>query len=92
MPAAVRYGSIKRFGARYGRRVKHKLGKIEEARKLSTQCPYCHKTSVKRLAMGIWFCGKCKSKFTGKAYTIGEKIVTTKHLMETEEEVKQEAA
>jgi len=63
---------MKRFGARYGRTVKKNFIKIEiEQRKLH-KCPYCNKESVKRLALGIWFCRKCKAKFSGKAYTIAE--------------------
>jgi ribosomal protein L37AE/L43A len=27
---------------------------------------------VKRVAVGIWFCKKCKAKFTGKAYTLAK--------------------
>ena len=89
MPAAVRYGSIKRFGARYGRRTKHKVGKIEEARK-NSKCPYCGKPKVKRKAMGIWHCTKCKSTFAGKAYTVGQKIITVEVPAENPVEVKSE--
>ncbi|GAG16418.1 unnamed protein product, partial [marine sediment metagenome] len=35
--------------------------------------------------VGIWTCGKCGSKFTGKAYSI-KKVITE----ETEEEMKEE--
>ena len=31
---------------------------------------------VNRISKGIWVCKKCKSKFTGKAYTIAEKIIS----------------
>ena len=65
------YGSVKRFGVRYGTKLKGKIGKIEAERRLSTKCPYCHYGKAKRLAAGIWFCQKCKSKFTGRAYSIG---------------------
>jgi len=63
-------GSVKRFGARYGRRVKHKLAKIESTLRGKQSCPYCNASKVKRLSVGIWTCGKCKSKFTGKAYGV----------------------
>ena len=60
--------SVKRFGARYGKRVRDRVADIE---KLGTQkCPYCKANNVKREAMGIWFCNKCDSKFTGKAYKV----------------------
>ncbi|MBU0979981.1 MAG: 50S ribosomal protein L37ae [Nanoarchaeota archaeon] len=68
-------GSAKRFGARYGRRVKHRLAEIEREQRKKHLCPYCRAPKVKRLAVGIWQCGKCKAKFTGKAYSITKKVV-----------------
>ena len=65
-------GSIKRFGARYGRTVKLKLAKIEKEQRKKHKCPYCNSMQVKRVAVGIWFCKKCKAKFTGKAYTLAK--------------------
>jgi large subunit ribosomal protein L37Ae len=76
MPAVTRYGSTKRFGTRYGKKLKDKIGKIEEERRLGNKCPYCHKPKIKRIAAGIWECTKCRSKFAGKAYSIGEKKIT----------------
>jgi len=66
-------GSIKRFGARYGRTVKHRLSKVEKPMRTFQECPYCHAMKVKRLSIGIWECRKCSSKFTGRAYTTSEK-------------------
>lgn len=63
------YGSVKRFGARYGRKLKHKVGKIEAERRKS-MCPYCSSKNIVREAAGIWTCKKCKSKFTGRAYNV----------------------
>jgi len=63
--------TAKRFGARYGRTIKHRLSKIEENLRKKHKCPYCHKSGgIKRIAVGIWFCEKCNTKFTGKAYSI----------------------
>ena len=67
-----KYRSIKRFGSRYGRRLRALVGKIEAAKRNSNKCPYCGKNKACRLAVGIWECSKCDSKFTGKAYTIGK--------------------
>ena len=67
-------GSAKRFGARYGTRTKHMFAKIEKEQRKLHKCPYCSRVQVKRIAMGIWECRKCRSKFTGKAYTIGKPI------------------
>ena len=74
MAKTKKLGSVKRFGARYGRRVKHKLAEIEAVQKGKHVCPYCHAPKVKRVAVGIWKCGKCNAKFTGKAYSIKKEI------------------
>ena len=68
-------GSVKRFGARYGRRVKHKLAEIEAVQKGKHTCPYCRAPKVKRMAAGIWECKKCESKFTGRAYSIRKSVI-----------------
>ena len=70
MAKTSKLGSARRFGARYGRTVKHNLAKVEAAQRASTQCPFCLYDKVKRLAMGIYTCGKCNAKFTGRAYTV----------------------
>lgn len=78
-------GSVKRFGARYGRKLKLKFSKIETEQRKLHKCPYCNKTAVKRVAVGIWNCRKCNAKFTGKAYSVSKKIIT-KEIGETAEE------
>lgn len=88
MPVSERI-SAKQYGVRYGRRLKEKIGKIEQARKLSDTCPYCHYKKVERVAAGIWFCNKCQSKFTGRAYAIGKKV---EEIAEPEEAAKAAAA
>ena len=65
------YGSVKRFGVRYGTKLKGKIAKIEAERKDSTKCPYCSYRKATRVNAGIWYCTKCKNRFTGKAYVIG---------------------
>lgn len=61
-------GSVKRFGPRYGRTVKHKLAKLESEQKKPQVCPYCRRPKAKRLSAGIYHCQKCDTKFTGRAY------------------------
>ena len=70
MAEVKKLGSVRRFGARYGRRVKHKLAKIESVQRGKHKCPYCRSLKVKRLSVGIWHCGRCQAKFAGKAYSI----------------------
>jgi len=69
-----KFGSVKRFGVRYGKRLKDKLADIEEKSKKLGKCPYCKKVGAKRIAVGIWQCRKCGSKFTGNAYYLEEKV------------------
>ena len=68
------HGSVKRFGARYGRKLKLKFSHIEAEQRKLHKCPYCHKIAVKRLVAGIWECRKCDAKFSGKAYSIYNKV------------------
>ena len=68
--ATKKVGSTGRFGSRYGRKTRSKVAKIEKKLKQWHKCPYCKKNRAKRLAIGIWQCKSCDSKFTGKAYTV----------------------
>ena len=95
MAEVERLGSVKRFGSRYGRNVRHKLAKIESVLKGKHKCPYCRNMKVKQLSVGIWQCGKCNAKFTGKAYSlkkiaVEEKEAKPKKVKVAEEEVKEE--
>ena len=78
-----------RFGARYGAKPKHKFAKIEKEQRKKHKCPYCNYVKVKRVAVGIWLCRKCNSKFTGKAYSVSKPIfeeVEVEQIEKTEEE------
>ena len=48
-----------RFGARYGRKAKRQVKKIEENMKKKHVCPKCDRPYVKRVSAGIWECKKC---------------------------------
>ena len=61
-------GSAKRFGARYGRTTRYKIGEIEKVMRNKIKCPYCTKSRVKRIASGIWKCRNCNVTFSGAAY------------------------
>ena len=63
-------GSAKRYGARYGRQLRLKVNNVEKQYKGKNECPYCKKIGTKRQAVGIWFCTKCNTKFSGKAYSM----------------------
>ena len=86
MKTEEKLGSVKRFGARYGRKLKLKFSKIESEQRKLHKCPYCNKVAVKRMAVGIWKCNKCNAKFTGKAYSVTKKIITKgKEIIEEEQ-------
>lgn len=82
-----RTGSTKRFGARYGRRLRQKLGEIESVQRGEHKCPYCHSTKVKRKSAGIWLCNRCNSKFTGRAYSLQKTILAGEKELEEREEI-----
>jgi len=72
--AQLGLGPVKRFGTRYGRTLKHKLAKIEVEQKQRHKCPYCGKLKVSFVSFGVWQCDKCNSRFTARAFTVGEKL------------------
>jgi large subunit ribosomal protein L37Ae len=86
MAETQKLGSVKRFGSRYGRTAKRTFAQIEKSQRSLHKCPYCRKVSVKRLAAGIWKCKRCDAKFTGKAYSISEPVITEEDPLPKEEE------
>ena len=64
--------SAGRFGARYGKKVRYKLVKVEEKQRIKQKCPFCGKLGVKRLSKGIWKCSKCQKKFASDTYYLKE--------------------
>jgi len=60
--------SAGRFGARYGKRARDKLVKVETKQRVKQKCPFCGKLGVKRLSKGIW---QCKRKTCGKKFASG---------------------
>lgn len=61
-------GSTGRYGPRYGTKTKKMVLNIENREKKEKICPYCERPALKRLAAGVWYCRKCKTKFAGGAY------------------------
>lgn len=56
--------SSKRFGSRYGNRIRKN---VDEAESRDYQCPECG-NDLKREAAGIWKCSKCRKKISGGSY------------------------
>ena len=67
-------GSAKRFGVRYGRTTRYKIGQIEKTMRGNIKCPYCAKLKIKRIAAGIWTCRNCHVKFSGAAYALKKEL------------------
>jgi large subunit ribosomal protein L37Ae len=92
--------AVKRFGARYGIKVRDRLSKIEAIIRKKHRCPYCHYNTIKRVSNGIFECKKCLAKFTGKAYmpmkqkiiktTSQEKVMFDDELFTKKEKIKKE--
>jgi large subunit ribosomal protein L37Ae len=70
--ATKRFGSVKRFGPRYGRTLKDRLSVVEQEQKKNHRCPYCTYDRVRQLTVGIFLCTKCGSKFASKAFTVAK--------------------
>ncbi|MEK6917382.1 MAG: 50S ribosomal protein L37ae [Nanoarchaeota archaeon] len=60
--------SAGRFGARYGKRVRDRVVKVEQKQRKKQKCPFCGKLGVKRTSKGIWHCKKCGKKFASNTY------------------------
>ncbi len=60
--------SAKRYGSRYGKRIRKKVSAVEEKQKKRHRCPKCEFMSLKRQAKGIWKCTKCGNKVAGGAW------------------------
>lgn len=74
----------KRFGARYGSKIRRN---VDEAESVSGECPDCG-GEVERESAGIWKCRKCGTKFAGGAYkqdTGAEETLRKALQVETEE-------
>lgn len=57
--------SSKRFGSRYGSKIRQN---VDEAESRDEECEECGSDKVEREAAGIWKCRRCGHKKAGGAY------------------------
>lgn len=78
----------KRFGARYGNRIRKNVDEAED--RTEERCIECEAKDVERTTAGVWECNECGAKFAGGAYKseTGAKEMMTKALR-TEVEVEE---
>jgi large subunit ribosomal protein L37Ae len=68
MGRTKKVGTTGRFGSRYGSTVRKRVAEIESEQKIYHKCPNCETRSLRRIAVGIWECKKCKMKYAGGAW------------------------
>jgi large subunit ribosomal protein L37Ae len=90
MAEEANISSTRRFGPRYGRKVRKRFGTIESEQRKLHKCPYCNAVKVKRISLGIWNCKKCGAKFSGKAYSVRRKVSLGEEETEEPEEKEEE--
>ncbi|HEX9710365.1 MAG TPA: 50S ribosomal protein L37ae [Candidatus Thermoplasmatota archaeon] len=79
-------GSVGRFGARYGVKIRRGIEEVERLQKARYKCPRCEFEAVKRYATGVWRCRHCGLKFAGGAYTPVPSEVSAEQPAAAEEE------
>ncbi len=60
--------SAGRFGARYGKKVRDRLVKVEDKQRKKQPSPFHPNGEAKRIAVGIWKCKKTGKVFANNAY------------------------
>ena len=61
-------GSAGRFGARYGVRIRRRIGEVEAKSKGRHECPKCRAIALQRIASGIWVCRHCDARLASSSY------------------------
>jgi large subunit ribosomal protein L37Ae len=64
----IKAGVTGKFGTRYGAKLRKQVKKIEILQRSKYICIFCGRTSVKRVATGIWRCNGCRRTIAGGAW------------------------
>lgn len=52
----------------YGKKIRQAVRDVNRKAWKKYKCPSCSRTSVKRVANGVWQCRKCSTKFASGAF------------------------
>jgi len=66
----AKVGITGKFGTRYGAKLRKQVKKIEIIQRDSYVCVFCGRTSVRRVAVGIWRCSGCRRTVAGGAWEL----------------------
>lgn len=60
--------SAKRFGPRYGKKIRENISEAERDSNKPQECPECGKKKLEKKSAGIWKCRSCGAKIAGGAF------------------------
>ena len=73
----TKVGVVGKYGTRYGSSIRKQIKKIEIIQHAKYNCSFCGKNSIKRIAIGIWKCKKCKKCIAGGAWSLHTQAALT---------------
>jgi large subunit ribosomal protein L37Ae len=70
-------GICGKYGTRYGASLRKTVKKMEITQHAKYTCPFCAKDAVKRKAVGIWECKRCRKRIAGGAWVLNTTAAAT---------------
>jgi len=70
-------GVVGKYGTRYGASLRKVVKKMEISQHARYNCQFCGKDAVKRTAVGIWHCTRCRKTTAGGAYVLATPAAVT---------------
>lgn len=52
----------------YGKKIRQAVSEANKKSRKKYKCPSCSRTSIRRVANGVWQCRKCSAKFASGAF------------------------
>jgi len=75
-------GPAGRLGARYGVRIRKRIGDIDRLSKRKHECPRCRARAVWRKAGGIWSCRHCGAEIASSSYVLTPPVAVRREVSE----------